>query len=190
MYTVNKAFMQKLGYLLITHIAALWVILLRKKYMVIATCPESIARANCTPLWHAISNGWSEFLTNIAWSIGNGNSINLFNDIWVLFNDIWVPSLGSLRDHTSDPTLLSCGLSLKDFVVEDGVWDHNALLDLFPTLVIDHILSIKCPEQCDVDDKCMWRWMLKHNFELNWRTQIWLALCGHRRRHFGPPFGE
>ncbi|KAK8572207.1 hypothetical protein V6N12_028266 [Hibiscus sabdariffa] len=90
----------------------------------------------------------SEFLPNIAWSICNENSIDFLNDIWV-------PSLGPLRDHIEDPSPFTGGLSLKDFVSMNGTWDCGALHDLFPSSVVDRILSIKCLEQCDVDDSCI-----------------------------------
>ncbi|KAK9005282.1 hypothetical protein V6N11_042725 [Hibiscus sabdariffa] len=159
MYAVNQAFMQKFGYFLVTDTDALWVRLLREKYRVTDVCPATITRATCTPLWRAISTGWSEFLTNIAWSIGNGRSIDLLNDTWV-------SSLGPLRDYSNDPLLLSDDLSLQDFIAENGTWDYNALCDLFHVSVVDRIISIKCPEQCDVDDRCMWRWTTSHTFEL------------------------
>ncbi|KAK9026814.1 hypothetical protein V6N11_039647 [Hibiscus sabdariffa] len=117
---------------------------------VTAVCPTSIARTVCTPIWRAISNGWNDFLPNIAWSIGNGNAIDFLNDIWV-------HSLGPLRDHIEDPSLFTGVLSIRDFVTKNGTWNYNALHDLFPLSVVDRILIIKCPEQCDVDDRYMWR---------------------------------
>ncbi|KAK8580709.1 hypothetical protein V6N12_070964 [Hibiscus sabdariffa] len=90
---------------------------------------------NSTPLWRAISNGWNEFLPNVAWSIGNRNAIDVFNDTWIR-------SLGPLRDHIDNPLLLSSGISLKDFVAGNGTWDCDALRDLFPASIIDCILVL------------------------------------------------
>ncbi|KAK8509994.1 hypothetical protein V6N12_035317 [Hibiscus sabdariffa] len=113
------------------------------------------------PQWQIISRPslpLIEFLPNIAWSIGNGGSIDLLNDIWV-------PSLGPLHDYLNNPLLLTDGLYLKDFVAENATWDYNALCDLFSASIVDRILSIKCPELCDSDDRCMWRWTANHTFE-------------------------
>ncbi|KAK8506299.1 hypothetical protein V6N11_082372 [Hibiscus sabdariffa] len=113
--------------------------------------------------WRAISNGFSEFLHNIAWSIGNGNSIDIFNDTWV-------PSLGLLRDHTEDPSLLSCGVSLKDFVVENGTWDCNALRDLFPTSAYSRLDgSLWTPKQE------IWPTIWRMNIPQHIRLFMWIA---------------
>ncbi|KAK8979213.1 hypothetical protein V6N11_009421 [Hibiscus sabdariffa] len=119
-----------------------WFPPLSQKYKVNDVYPASIARSNCSPLWRTLSNGWSKFLPSIAWSIGNGNSINPFKDVWV-------PSLGPLCHHMLDPTNVSRGLTLNDLVIAEGNWNIQVLSILFSGSTIAHILNIKCPNPVD-----------------------------------------
>ncbi|KAK8513884.1 hypothetical protein V6N12_037252 [Hibiscus sabdariffa] len=130
-----------------------------KKYRVIDTCPTTIARSSCTPLWRALSNGWDEFLSNIASSVGNGNSIRLYSDIWV-------PTLGPLYQHTlANPNSLEA-LSISDFVSRDGTWSMPMLHRHFNADAIAHIIGIRCSDPLDVVDRAMWCWTTQHTFAL------------------------
>ncbi|KAK8529359.1 hypothetical protein V6N12_060142 [Hibiscus sabdariffa] len=118
----------------------------------------------------ALSNSWSDFL--LAWSIGNGNSINVFSDIWI-------PMLGPPRQHLLDPSMASVNLSISDLVSAEGNWDLTVLQTLFTDSAIEHIIGIKCPDPLDGNDRCMWRWTPNHNFVLksaymNLVDSIWL----------------
>ncbi|KAK9000224.1 hypothetical protein V6N11_080727 [Hibiscus sabdariffa] len=166
MFDVNKAFLQKLGFLLITDLDALWVILLRQKYRVIDICPSTIARTTYTP--RALSNGWDEFLPNVAWSVGNGSSIRLYSDIWV-------PSLGPLCHHTlADPNTLEAQ-SITDLVSSDGNWSLQTLQHHFTESAIAHIIGIRCPDPLDDNDRAVWRWTPRSIFELK---SAYLRLVG------------
>ncbi|KAK9006253.1 hypothetical protein V6N11_035298 [Hibiscus sabdariffa] len=119
----------------------------------------TIARSSCTPLWRALSNGWEEFLSNIAWSVGNGNSIRLYSDIWV-------PTLGPLYQHAlANPNSLDA-LSISDFVNRDGTWSMPMLHRHFNAPAIAHIIGIRCPDPLDVAGRAMWRWTSQHTFAL------------------------
>ncbi|KAK8520057.1 hypothetical protein V6N12_004020 [Hibiscus sabdariffa] len=101
----------------------------------------------------------TRFLPNIAWSIGNGHSIDIFHDIWI-------PAIGPLHHHLIDHTAIYRGLSFADLLTEEGTWDIQRLSDLFPGWIVLHILAIKCPSSIDGNDQCVWRWTPKQNFEL------------------------
>ncbi|KAK8579340.1 hypothetical protein V6N12_069666 [Hibiscus sabdariffa] len=73
---------RKLGYLFISRPQVLWVRLLREKYKVLDMLPSSIFRTTCSPLWRALSNAWEDFRSNLAWSLGNGTSVNILFDVW------------------------------------------------------------------------------------------------------------
>ncbi|KAK8562559.1 hypothetical protein V6N12_010635 [Hibiscus sabdariffa] len=96
----------------------------------------------------AISNGWIEFLLNIAWSVGNGRSIDIFKDVWI-------PSLGHLYRYLLDPAIASKGLTFTNLVTADGNWDISTLYTLFSNSTLTHILSVKCHGPDDGDDQCM-----------------------------------
>ncbi|KAE8686511.1 hypothetical protein F3Y22_tig00111059pilonHSYRG00129 [Hibiscus syriacus] len=66
-----------------SHKDVYWVILLRQKYKVLSCFPLSISRLACSTLWHGLSNVWELLRSNIAWSLGNGGTIRLWDDVWV-----------------------------------------------------------------------------------------------------------
>ncbi|KAK8579761.1 hypothetical protein V6N13_142937 [Hibiscus sabdariffa] len=80
MYAQNLAFIQKIGFLLLTKTDALWMKLLRQKSRMLGLCPTATATGMLT-----ISNQWNDIRADVAWSVGNGDSMMMF----------WMPSLGT-----------------------------------------------------------------------------------------------
>ncbi|KAE8674714.1 hypothetical protein F3Y22_tig00111721pilonHSYRG00154 [Hibiscus syriacus] len=141
----------KVGYALITQCDSLWITLLWEKYKVSELCPLSIYRPKCSPLWRGLSLIWDDLRRNIAWTVGNGHTLNFWNDNWV-------PNLGPLRHHALRPDLVDEDTSIVDFATIDGHWNIEPLSSLLPTTAINHIASIKPPDICDADDLCLWKW--------------------------------
>ncbi|KAK8504565.1 hypothetical protein V6N12_017108 [Hibiscus sabdariffa] len=133
--------------------------LLREKYKVHDLLPSDIHHSSCSSLWRSLSNIWSNLLPNIAWSVGNGSRISLWNDVWVL-------ELGPLRNHVFDPESMNSFVHIKDLVT-NGSWNLDLLNSIFPPAVVPHIIAIRCPHSTDADDLCIWRWGSCHKFEVH-----------------------
>lgn len=131
----NNSFLMKLDFNLVTKQDALWVLVLCTKYGMKEQLPNSIARSQCSHLWHSLSKVWSLLGENLAWSIGNDLSIRCQRDFWI-------PKIGPLLLFNHASTNLNLDCSLKDMVLDDG----NQNLDLFwiwlPKEVIQHIIRI------------------------------------------------
>ncbi|KAK8555205.1 hypothetical protein V6N12_009358 [Hibiscus sabdariffa] len=81
-----------------------------------------------------------------------------------ILDDVWLPQLGPLRNH-----LLNTPneYSLSDLTTVNGEWDIDKLSHTFTTEAISHIISVKCSDPTDINDKIIWRWSKRNNFEIN-----------------------
>ncbi|KAK9020938.1 hypothetical protein V6N11_010950 [Hibiscus sabdariffa] len=113
----------------------------------------------CTPLWRAVSKAWPTLRNNIACSVGDGATVDFFDDVWI-------PSLGPLRSHVLDNSQDLTGLSFSDFMDGNGNWDLNLLLSKFPHSIASHIIAIKCPDVTDIADKPYWRLSNSQSFSI------------------------
>ncbi|KAK8537488.1 hypothetical protein V6N12_043650 [Hibiscus sabdariffa] len=118
---------------------ALWVRLLREKYKIQEFIPTSISRRSCSPLWRALSGSWEALLSNLAWTLGNGESVNFFSDIWV-------PALGPLSDYSKIPASAMSQISFASVLNEHGEWDVAKLSEVFTVNAVPYILGIKPPD--------------------------------------------
>ncbi|KAE8686417.1 hypothetical protein F3Y22_tig00111064pilonHSYRG00028 [Hibiscus syriacus] len=78
--------------------------------------PSSIRRTSCFSLWRSLANMWDEFIPNMAWSLGDGSLI----DVW---DDIWIPKVGPLRSHALDPSSPALYPHFSDLMTADGSWN-------------------------------------------------------------------
>ncbi|KAK9003828.1 hypothetical protein V6N11_018724 [Hibiscus sabdariffa] len=120
----NLAFMQKLAFSLVSSPDAMWVAALHQKYHMFSTCPLSISRPNCSPIWRALSNVWDIVRKNIFWFVGDGNDVYLWNDTWLL-------TLGPPRPWASLNSSNIDNLYFEDLLLDDGGTGSNP----FPGLV-------------------------------------------------------
>ncbi|KAL4369386.1 hypothetical protein GQ457_05G024870 [Hibiscus cannabinus] len=167
-YGQNISFMQKLGYLFVTRLRDFWVRLLREKYKVRDLLPISISRASCSPLWRALSNIWESLLSNLAWSLGNGTSVNFFTDIWV-------PALGLLQGFSQiSPTAMRL-ISFDLVLNEHREWDVMKLSSIFIVDVVPYILGIKSPDPHAETPDPIWKQIWDLQVPQRLRCFLWLT---------------
>ncbi|KAK9047567.1 hypothetical protein V6N11_053406 [Hibiscus sabdariffa] len=121
--------------------------------------PSSIARNSCSSLWRALSKIWEALLSNVAWSLGNGHSVNFLTDTWV-------SALGPLGDYARDSMDATNHVSFGSVLTDDGEWDVAKLAMIFTDDALPYILGVKPPSPQDGPDRCIWRWTNHHGFEL------------------------
>ncbi|KAK9000016.1 hypothetical protein V6N11_082152 [Hibiscus sabdariffa] len=121
--------------------------------------PSSIVRNSCSSLWRALSNVWEALLSNVAWSLGNGHSVNFLTDIWI-------PALGPLCDFSQASPAAMSHVSFDSVLNDNGEWDIAKLATIFTEDVLPYILGVKPPKPRDGPDRCIWHWTNHHGFEL------------------------
>ncbi|KAK9005510.1 hypothetical protein V6N11_042939 [Hibiscus sabdariffa] len=149
-YERNLTFMQKLAFQLVSSTESMWVTALRQKYRMLTTCPLSIARQNCSPLWRALANIWDSFRDNTFWLVGDATDVHLWNDTWV-------PSVGPLRPWLSNALPSVNQLHFDDMLHADGNWNVSRLSELLDQAVVPHVLGVLPPSFDDARDRVAWR---------------------------------
>ncbi|KAK8601200.1 hypothetical protein V6N12_051042 [Hibiscus sabdariffa] len=137
--------MHKLAFQLVSSSTAMWVTALRQKYCMLTTCPLSIARRNCSPLWRALANTWDSFRNNIFWLVGNGHDVHLWNDTWV-------PNLGPLRSWLTHASSGIDHMHFADLLQADGNWNTSRLSALLDPAAVPHVLGVPPPSLDDSRD--------------------------------------
>ncbi|KAE8661659.1 hypothetical protein F3Y22_tig00113725pilonHSYRG01687 [Hibiscus syriacus] len=74
---------------------------------------------------------WSQLLSCLVWSVGNGDSINFRNDVWV-------PLLGPLCGYARANTHVHPTQKLHNFIDEQIHWDVEALSQVLVHTAIPH----------------------------------------------------
>ncbi|KAK9011773.1 hypothetical protein V6N11_039855 [Hibiscus sabdariffa] len=149
-YERNLAFMQKLAFQLVSSTESMWVTALRQKYRMLTTCPLSIARQNCSPLWCALANIWDSFRDNTFWLVGDATDVHLWNDTWA-------PSVGPLRPWLSNALPSVYQLHFEDMLHADGNWNVSRLSELLDHAVVPHVLGVLPPSFDAARDRVAWR---------------------------------
>lgn len=109
----NQLFLMKMGYNLITNTNAYWVQLLRKKYKVRTSIPETITRANASHLWRSLSLIWDKIKAGLIWCVRDGGTINFWDDDWVR-------EVGPLRYFFQGHGELDLTIRVRDVILMDG----------------------------------------------------------------------
>ncbi|KAK8486111.1 hypothetical protein V6N12_010315 [Hibiscus sabdariffa] len=142
--------MHKLAFQLVSSSTSMWVTTLRQKYRLLTTCPLSIARRNCSPLWRALANIWDSFLDNIFWLVGDGHDV-------YLWNDTSVSNLGPLRPWLSHASFSIDHMHFADMLQADGNWNTSRLSSLLDPVVVSYVIGVPPPSLDDTCDMVAWR---------------------------------
>lgn len=108
---INKVFMLKAGWQLISRKEDLWVQVVRSKYRCgNEIVPRMQVNKPGSNLWRGLCNVWEETQNNLVWRAGNGKSIN----VW---SDIWLPTVGKIGDIVNRPlSMVEANLRVWDLV--------------------------------------------------------------------------
>lgn len=81
---LNKAYMLKLGWQLISQPNKLWVRIMKAKY---GCGPQAMPtvrpHTNCSRTWHGIATGWPLIQSNMFWAVRNGRDTRFWKDHWI-----------------------------------------------------------------------------------------------------------
>lgn len=114
---INKVFMLKAGWQLISRKEDLWVQVVRSKYRCgNEIVPRMQVNKPGSNLWRGLCNVWEETQNDLVWRAGNGKSIN----VW---SDIWLPTVGKIGDIVNRPlSMVEANLRVWDLVSDQGEW--------------------------------------------------------------------
>ncbi|KAF7838390.1 ribonuclease H [Senna tora] len=138
---MNDAFIFKLAWKLLCNKKDLWINIVKSKYNVDSfhrsamTCKVTDSR-----LWKEIVRMWPKFYDHVSWAIGNGESINFWEDKWV-------EGLVELKSYCQNTE----GIMLRkehliDYIDEAGNWKRSELMNLLQEEVLDKLVEMKPPD--------------------------------------------
>ncbi|CAI9108429.1 OLC1v1008013C1 [Oldenlandia corymbosa var. corymbosa] len=138
---VNASFFLKHAWGLLSDEGGYWQQILRAKYEIQSSeILASIDRPNCSLLWKHIANAWPIILAGIRWTVGNGETIRFWSDIWLNHN---TPLALQSRIPLTDDDLQK---KLNLFMDDCGNWNWNILQQTLPQATLDLIQAIPPPD--------------------------------------------
>lgn len=99
--------------------------------------------------WRSLWGAKDLLLKGLAWRVGNGSSISVWNDVWVPRTDGYSKPTGS---SAADHDLRVCDL----IDMENMSWNSETLANIFDTETVTAILSIPLPTTPKVDKIFWW----------------------------------
>ncbi|CAN1163535.1 Putative ribonuclease H protein At1g65750 [Linum perenne] len=146
---MNLSFLMKLTWGLLQNPEALWVKVLKTKYL--KQSPNGLIpkksgrRSSC---WKGINESWQIFTGGLSWSIRNGRRTNFWRERW-LDNGIVI---GDLLPPPSDQE----DKVIAEFCDDSGAWDVNRLAALLPLNILRSVIGMTPPCSTLDDDTPVW----------------------------------
>ncbi|KAK8594383.1 hypothetical protein V6N13_126190 [Hibiscus sabdariffa] len=176
----------KLAYMFLSCPNRLWVQVLRANYRIQDAVPSTLSQCRGLWLWKGIRLVWSDVYCNIVWSIGDGSSM----DFW---EDAWVGDMGPLCNFRVDGAAQADLFTpVNDFVLPEGDWKWDELQLLLTCHILLGIAAIKAPLLNQAIDLPSWSGESSRNFTAksayflrvgveNLETEnIWVVLSRYR----------
>ncbi|CAN1188123.1 Putative ribonuclease H protein At1g65750, partial [Linum perenne] len=147
---LNKAFLLKLVWNLISRPNELWAKVLISKYMILTENGYMLACSKGFSLvWRSIMKVWNDTPNGIHWSIRNGKNKIFLTDRWVDCGTV-------LIDHALDLQGVVSSISVSDFYLNDGSWDLPKLREVLPENVVWQVYGISLPREELGEDMMVW----------------------------------
>ncbi|CAN1127155.1 Putative ribonuclease H protein At1g65750 [Linum perenne] len=147
---LNKAFLMKVAWNIITRPEELWVKALVSKYLIRNSVGFTLrSNSGFSSLWRGVMKVWNHTLNGIQWSIKNGKKTNFWKDRWLDSGDI-------LFEHAKDIQGVDLSLAVSDFVLDNGMWDLNKLSDCLTNDAVLQVFGMSPPNNQLGDDTAAW----------------------------------
>ncbi|CAN1784070.1 Putative ribonuclease H protein At1g65750 [Linum perenne] len=191
---LNRAFLMKIAWGLISRPEELWSKVLMTKYLD-PTRPGFVLRSKggYSAVWRGILSVWNDMLNGTHWSIRDGKKTRFWTDIWL---DSGVP----LIDHALNIQGVNPSASVSDFCSSDGIWDRRQLENNLPLEMVLQVQGMTPPRQESGADLLVWglenngRFTIRSAYDLlkdhrtdarsnNWQ-KIWHWKGPNKIKHF------
>lgn len=186
----NKALLAKLGWRILQNESALWIQVMKEKYLRNNSLWSAPRKRDASAAWRGILDARKLLRAGVIWRIGDGQNTKFWIDRWI--------SDGSLDKLTTNPfpeTMET--LTVSQALNPDGTWCLEILEALLPSQIVTKIRSIPRPITAPLPDQIYWsetadgRFTVKSAFELqqsasasrpgDWKW-IWRIPCIERIR--------
>ncbi|CAN1170063.1 Putative ribonuclease H protein At1g65750 [Linum perenne] len=146
---MNLAFLIKLTWGLLKNLEALWVNVLKTKYLKQSPngliSKKSMRWSSC---WKGINESWQTFTGGLFWSIRNGRRTNFWRERWLdngtVIGDLIQPPPGQ-EDKV-----------IADFCDDLDAWDVSSLADILPMNILRSVVGMTPPCSTLDDDTPVW----------------------------------
>ena len=146
---LNNAFLAKLAWMVATKRDSLCMQILREKYKIKHDWLRFDPPRSASPIWKAIEQAKSIIVKGACYLIGDGSSIDVWQDPWVPWYHGFIPKP---RDENS--TQLS--IKVSHLIYHDlHCWKASIINNLFNSTSAKAILSISIPSR-HTPDKLIW----------------------------------
>jgi ribonuclease HI len=150
LHIMNDACIMKLGWSLLQGKESLWAQVLLGKYgRGVALNEALVSGPTDSALWKAIVRLWPYLKQNRTWAIGDGQTINFWQDKW------W-DSQHSLSDIVERIPEDIINWKLKDVVSDIGTWNVNKFNAFVPKIFMSKIQAILPPQIDQGSDMHIW----------------------------------
>ena len=163
----NMDLLAKWGWDLDTGKKSLRLDILRAKYLREVPFLKKERKDGDSWIWKGILNTRTILAGNTYLSIGNGRSINFWEDPWVPYGNQLCPTPSGMPRHNF--------LRVSDFI-ENGKWNVYKLNQSFHAADVHNIIRIRIP-RIEVEDKWKWRASKKEIFTTK---SAYLVSINHR----------
>ncbi|KAF7822893.1 ribonuclease H [Senna tora] len=141
MESMNKAFIYKLAWNLVSKKNDLCSEILKRKYQIEKHPSAKLSsKPSDSRLWKEVVRVWPDFYKNIVWNAGNGIDIKFWEDIWIQ----GVPKLSSQMENSNIP--INKESTLLDHVDMNGQWMLDNLKGILPEGTIAQIRRSRTPD--------------------------------------------
>lgn len=129
-YPLNRAFIEKLGWKILTDDNNLWAKIMRKKYLQNDnTFFASKRKARDSLVWSQILSQREILRKGIRWKLGNGNSISFWQDNWI--GQYVLKELPGI-----DLNLVNNDCTVAQFIDERKIWNLEKLSTVLPNTLV------------------------------------------------------
>ena len=151
MEIMNKALLMKVAWDVFINPSKLCSQVLISKYVVPSDMPiTNVPTKNGSYLWRSIGKIWKDFQKGLHWSIGNGQRVKFWDDIWVINGDPLINyTVASISDSMRNMLVAEC-------VDQNGNWLWNIFSSLLNNRVVLRIASMAPPSTTRSDDRMYW----------------------------------
>ncbi|CAN1153234.1 Putative ribonuclease H protein At1g65750 [Linum perenne] len=147
---LNKAFLMKVVWGILTCPNDLWVRVLMSKYLKKTNNGYVLARkSNFSSIWRGIMKVWPHVTDGLQWSINNGKNTRFWTDRWVDSGVI-------LIDHALNLLRVDSSLQVADVCSAEGERNSNFLLSVLPSEIVMQVIGMSSPRDSLGDDALSW----------------------------------
>ncbi|CAN1744167.1 Putative ribonuclease H protein At1g65750 [Linum perenne] len=136
---LNKAFLMKVAWNIISRPGELWVKALSTKYLIRSTGGYTLrSNSGHSALWRGVLKVWEHTLNGIQFNVNDGKSSRFWTDRWLESGDLLIDLAYNIQGVDSS-------LSVSSFVSSDGSWDMNRLYNCLPYAAVLQVVGMTPP---------------------------------------------